>query len=137
MLSRESEYAIQTMLHMASKDNDDYLFIRRIAEELNIPFFYLSKILLKLVKAGLLHSHKGPKGGVKFAVDPCDITIYRIIEIIDGDGIFTKCVLGLPECGGEHPCAVHDQWGKLRGELTTMFSDKSLRQLAEEKMKTV
>jgi Rrf2 family iron-sulfur cluster assembly transcriptional regulator len=137
LLSRESEYAIQTLLHLADKREESYVFIREIAQDLNIPFFYLSKILNKLVKANILLSQKGPKGGIRFALDPNSIKVYDIILIIDGDDIFNKCVLGLPSCGGENPCAVHNTWWGLRGDIEKMFREKSIVELSRTHLKPI
>lgn len=131
VLSRESEYAVQALLYMSRTRPEDYISIRTISRELEIPFFYLSKILLKLIKANILVSHKGPKGGVKFSKNPDIIRVYEIIEIIDGDKLFTRCVLGLPACGGEHPCELHNEWGPIRENIKYMLQNKSLSELVK------
>jgi Rrf2 family protein len=126
LFSRESEYAIQTLLYMAGQSKENYRYIRKIAAELNIPFFYLSKILNKLVKAGILSSHRGLNGGIKFSRDPGKVSIYDVIITIDGESIFNQCVLGLPTCSGDSPCAVHHEWSKMREEIVHLFKNKSL-----------
>lgn len=126
LFSRESEYAIQTLLHMAGQPKEYYTYIRKIAAELDIPFFYLSKILNKLVKAGILSSLRGLKGGIKFARDPEEISIYDVISTMDGEEIFNQCVLGLPACSGDSPCAVHHEWAVLREQIASLFKSKSL-----------
>ena len=136
LFSRESEYAIQTLLHMAGQPKVSYTYIRKIAAELNIPFYYLSKILNKLVRAGILSSSRGMKGGIKFEKDPTKISIYDIITTIDGEDIFNKCVLGLPTCSSDHPCAVHTEWGTLREQIASLFSSKSLLEFSKLHLKT-
>ena len=135
LFSRESEYAIQTLLHLAGQSKDSYTYIRKIAAELDIPFFYLSKILHKLVKAGILSSLRGMKGGIKFARNPADISIYDIIIIIDGKDIFDQCVLGLPTCDRNSPCAVHTEWGSLRDQIIVLFKSKSLIEFSKLHLK--
>jgi Rrf2 family iron-sulfur cluster assembly transcriptional regulator len=137
LFSRESEYAIQTLLHLAEQPQDSYTYIRKIAAKLDIPFFYLSKILNKLVKAGILSSSRGMKGGIKFAKDPSEISIYDIIITIDGEDIFSKCVLGLPTCNSDRPCAVHKEWDFLREQITVLFKNKSLLEFSGFHLKTI
>ena len=137
LFSRESEYAIQTLLHLAGQTEDSYTYIRKIAADLNIPFFYLSKILNKLVKAGILTSLRGMKGGIKFARKPTEISIYDVIITIDGEDIFNQCVLGLPACSSDHPCAVHTEWGVLREQITMLFRNKSLIEFSRSHLKPV
>jgi len=135
LFSRESEYAIQTLLHLAGQSGDSYTYIRKIAADLNIPFFYLSKILNKLVKAGILTSLRGMKGGIKFAKNPGEISIYNVIVTIDGEDIFNQCVLGLPKCSSDHPCAVHTEWGALREQIAVLFRSKSLIEFSRYHLK--
>jgi Rrf2 family iron-sulfur cluster assembly transcriptional regulator len=137
LFSRESEYAVQTLLHLAGHSKDSYTYIRKIAADLNIPFFYLSKILNKLVKAGILTSSRGMKGGIKFARNPTEISIYDIIITIDGEDIFNQCVLGLPTCSSDHPCAVHTEWGALREQIAMLFRNKSLIEFSKFHLKPI
>jgi Rrf2 family transcriptional regulator, iron-sulfur cluster assembly transcription factor len=126
LFSRESEYAIQTLLYLAGQPEDSYTYIRKIAAELNIPFFYLSKILNKLVRAGFLQSARGLKGGIRYAKNPASISIYDVIVVTDGEDIFNRCALGLPACNSDQPCAVHNEWSTLREQFATLFKSKSL-----------
>ena len=88
LLSREAEYAIQALLRLTNHDMNTFIPINILANELNIPFYYLSKILQKLVKHGFLNSHKGPRGGVAFAIDPEQMSVLDIVIAVDGDKIF-------------------------------------------------
>ena len=51
------------------EDEEDprFVSIRRMADELDISFHFLTKILQSLTSEGLLISHRGPKGGVRLA----------------------------------------------------------------------
>lgn len=132
LLSREAEYAIQALLKLASYTDDSYVSILSLSEDLNIPFFYLSKILQKLVKQGVLKSHKGPKGGVAFAVKPEETSILDIVITIDGDKFFDSCVLGLHKCDSDSPCPLHEQWTILRESIRRMFGSDSLATLGRD-----
>ncbi len=132
MLSREAEYAIQALLKLATYDGNRYVSILNLSKELDIPFFYLSKILQKLVKQNILRSHKGPKGGVAFAVDPKKTTIYDIVVTVDSAKFFENCVLGLHECNSDAPCPLHDRWDILREEIKVMFGHRSIFELGND-----
>ena len=64
MLSRACEYAIQAVICLAKKPVGEYTLIREISEGLKIPHHFLGKVMQTLVKADILTSHKGPKGGL-------------------------------------------------------------------------
>ncbi len=132
IFSRQCEYALQAVLYITAKGENRYTDIKEISQKLNIPHHFLAKILQNLSKSGMLRSQKGPSGGFALGTDPEDITLYNIVEVIDGDGFITECVLGLPSCGGDNPCPLHDRWGELRDDIYKMLADKTIGQLVEE-----
>jgi Rrf2 family protein len=134
LLSQACKYGIQAVLYLAKHhDEVSYISIKEIAEKNGISFHFLGKIMQTLTQNGILVSYKGPKGGVRLAKSPEETTVLQIIEAIDGLNILHQCVLGLPACGNGKPCALHNQWGPIRAEITRMFQEKSIAELLEER----
>ena len=132
VLSREVGYAIRTLVRLAREPRGRFVPTWQLAQELEIPRSFLSKILRKLVKKGWLTSSRGVRGGVAYAIDPGEITLRDVITAIDGDRLFTRCILGLPHCGDEAPCAIHSAWKPLRDQLLEIFSSTTIRDLTQE-----
>ena len=132
LFSRQCEYALQAVLALAVQGEGKRSSIKDLSKRLKLPYHFLAKILQQLTRKGLLSSLKGPTGGFALALPPGKITLFHIIEAIDGASVFNSCVLGLPECGGKHPCPVHDRWGALREEIYQMLVRKSVAELAAE-----
>jgi len=82
-----------------------------------------------LVKRGILDSQKGPTGGFYITRDLDKITLYDIVEAIDGTGIFFKCGLGLAACDAKNPCPMHTQFEAVRDELNDMCKNNTLQDL--------
>jgi Rrf2 family transcriptional regulator, iron-sulfur cluster assembly transcription factor len=135
IFSRQCEYALQAIMYISMKENDAYTDIKEISKELSIPPHFLAKIMQNLSRNEILRSYKGPTGGFALAMDPKEITLYQLVVAIDGDGFLNDCVLGLPVCGGENPCPVHEQWGKMREEIHEMLAGKTIAQLVKETKK--
>jgi Rrf2 family transcriptional regulator, iron-sulfur cluster assembly transcription factor len=133
VLSKACTYGILASLYVAREANrsKDYVSIGQMSKELNISFHFLTKILQQLTSAGILTSMKGPKGGVALKRNPKEISLVDIVVAIDGMGLFTDCLLGLPGCGEEKPCPVHDEWAGIRANLFHTFRDKSLADTAQ------
>ncbi len=133
VLSKACTYGILASLYVAreSSRSKDYVSIGRMSRELNISFHFLTKILQMLTSAGILVSMKGPKGGVALRRDPEKTSLFDIVAAIDGMGLFTDCLLGLPGCGEEKPCPVHDEWAEIRDNLFQTFQGKSLGETAK------
>lgn len=131
MLSRSCEYGLLAALYLASLDEEGYVPISTISEELDISFPFLTKIFQKLNDAGLLTSKRGPKGGVALTTSADEISLHDIVVAIDGDDLFEECVLGLPGCGDARPCPVHDRWSDERDRVEALFRDTSLADMTE------
>jgi len=132
IFSRQCEYALQAVLYLALQPEGKKSSIKELSKRLKLPYHFLGKILQQLSRKGLLTSLKGPTGGFALSIPAEQITLFHIVEAIDGPSLFNNCVLGLPECGGKHPCPVHERWGELREQIYAMLVRKSIAQLAGE-----
>lgn len=132
IFSRQCEYALQAILHLASEPRDSMTSIKDLAARLDIPYHFLAKILQYLANKGILKSQRGPAGGFALSKSPEEINLYSVVEAIDGLAITHECVLGFPECGGNNPCAVHHQWGEIREAVHKMLMSKSIAKLSRE-----
>jgi Rrf2 family transcriptional regulator, iron-sulfur cluster assembly transcription factor len=135
IFSRQCEYALQATTYLALKPAGQMTSIKELAKKLNIPYHFLGKILQDLTYKGLLNSQKGPTGGFALAMSANDITLFHIIDAIDGNEFMNKCVMGFPECTGKNPCAVHEKWGGLRDGIYNMLVSKNIAQMAKEMKK--
>jgi Rrf2 family protein len=130
VFSRQCEYALQAVSYLALQPEGKKTSIKELARKLHIPYYFLAKILQNLTYKKLLVSQKGPSGGFALALNPDKITLFRIVEAIDGAGFSNTCVMGFPECSGKSPCAVHNQWAKLRDGLYSMLVSENIAEMA-------
>ena len=131
ILSSTCDYGLRAVCYIASEKNRQYISIREISEKLDISFHFLTKILQILTQHQLLISFRGPNGGVSLARSPESITLKEIIQAIDGPDLFDKCILGLDNCGDDHPCPLHQQWADIRGSMGDLFDRTSLKDVAD------
>ena len=131
LLSKACEYGIRSVLYLTNAPSDGYVPVRAISETLAIPHYFLAKIIQTLTQADILTSHRGPSGGVALARPASVITLEEVVVAIDGDTLFTECVLGLPGCGHEKPCPLHDQWTPARDRVHRLFQNVSLAAMAD------
>lgn len=132
LLSKSCVYGLRASLYLASDQDGDYISISKLSDKLDISFHFLTKILQELTAADLLESLKGPKGGVRLTKSGREISLYEIVVAIDGADLFTQCVLGLPGCGVEKPCPMHEMWASTRGEIQEMLVTTNLSEMARK-----
>ncbi len=109
MFSATSKYAIRAVLYLGllqkknKEENKEFkVGIKKLAEDLKIPSYFLGKIMQTLAKNKILTSYKGPNGGFSFNRDINDIYLIDIVRIFDGDDVFHTCLLGLHLCNNEN-----------------------------------
>ena len=84
-ISCKSEYAILALLEMATHyQSGEPMQIRQIAAQQNIPDRYLEQLLATLRRGGIIKSQRGSKGGYLLAREPKKISLFEILECLEG-----------------------------------------------------
>ncbi|HWQ53344.1 MAG TPA: Rrf2 family transcriptional regulator [Bryobacteraceae bacterium] len=138
--SRSAEYAIRAFVHLAQVPEGKYAMVKNIAEQEGIPAHFLAKILQQLARKGLLRSSKGPTGGFALRMNPEDISLFTIVEALDGMSDYHHCASGLSECNDEMPCSMHDSWVALRSRIMDYLERNTIADLVkalEQKRKAI
>jgi Rrf2 family transcriptional regulator, iron-sulfur cluster assembly transcription factor len=131
MLSNSCKYGIRAVTYIASQPRGGgNIGLRQISTALGLPTPFLAKILQLLAKQKVLNSTKGPHGGFVLLKKPEEISLYDIVVAIDGDEIFTSCVMHNHECRNSDkekaPCLLHDDYTKIRSSLLQLFKSKTI-----------
>jgi len=135
MLSKKSQYALRALSFLVEKQEEGPVLISEISEKKKIPLKFLENILLELKKAEILDSKKGKGGGYFFNVNPRDITLARIIRLVNGPIAMLPCVsLNFYEncmnCNEKH-CALHDVLIEVRDATLAILEKKTLMELKD------
>ncbi|WP_339230570.1 Rrf2 family transcriptional regulator [Oceanobacillus sp. FSL K6-2867] len=97
--SKATNYALHIMLHLAVTSPDQRVGVQQLAEQQDLSPTYLSKILTKLVKAGMIESSSGANGGYKLKPDWENISFLDVIDAIEGTTtLFGGCLNNDPDC---------------------------------------
>lgn len=83
-ISRSTGYALVAVGYIAQNYKEGAVLAARISKEYSIPLEYLLKILQQLVRANVLRSKRGPRGGFFLARPAESITLLEVIEAVDG-----------------------------------------------------
>jgi Rrf2 family protein len=83
-ISRSTGYALLAVGYIAKNQGKKTVLSQDISKQYDIPLEYLLKILQQLVRANVLHSKRGPRGGFSLAKPTKQITMLEMIEAVDG-----------------------------------------------------
>lgn len=82
MFTQTVEYALRAMVYLASMAPGEVQSAGRIADAVEVPPKYLSKVLRGLVVARLVDSTRGPNGGFVLRGRADQITMQDIVEAV-------------------------------------------------------
>jgi Rrf2 family iron-sulfur cluster assembly transcriptional regulator len=134
MLSNSCRYGIRAVIYLANQPlSEGKTGIKKISKDLHLPMPFLAKILQQLAKKKILSSSKGPHGGFSLLKDPKKITLLDIVNTIDGQDIFTNCLMHNGSCEGLEKdkvrCPMHEDYEKSRRELVKLFNSRTIYEL--------
>ncbi len=130
-LSKKADYALIAMRHLAGGETGASASAREIAESYAIPPELLAKVLQRLVRAGLLVSVQGTRGGYKLVRDAQRMTVADVIQAIDGPVAVTACSPSDHACDQYERCEIRDPLWKIKTRIVDALATVSLAQLAE------
>ncbi|MHC5227977.1 Rrf2 family transcriptional regulator [Enterococcus sp. LJL99] len=97
--SKATDYALHTMVLLGERNAEPPISVIELAETQNLSPTYLSKILTKLAKEGLVKAISGAHGGYSIRDDWKTISFFDIIQAIEGkQSIFECYVHDNPKC---------------------------------------
>ena len=120
MISKKAKYALKALKVLAEKyESKQPILIADIAEQQSIPKKFLEAILLELRNNGVLHSQKGKGGGYQLRMSPEQVSIAKIVRIIDGPISPMLCVSlyfygKCDDCADEKTCKIRQIMEKIR-----------------------
>jgi Rrf2 family protein len=133
MFSKTCEYAIRAVIFIAQKTVDgSRVGIKEVAYGIDSPEHFIAKILQELSRKGIIQSQKGPAGGFYLDAQSRKHTLADIVQLIDGDQIFSGCALGLKQCSEAKPCPLHSEFKKIREAISKMLQSTHVGEFSDQ-----
>ena len=134
MLSTTSQYALRALSHLAAQSGEAVLG-RDLAESVEIPANYLSKVLLTLRHAGLVATSRGSGGGYRLARPADQIHLIDVVELFEEiSRSKPSCFLGRTRaCSETTPCSAHSSWQSLQVTFLEFLVSTPLSAIAGER----
>lgn len=120
------------MTFIAMKPTHELVSGADIAEATGIPPHYISKVLRRLVVAGLLLSTRGRTGGFRLALPPECIRFLDILLATDFKPDTNHCAFGWPRCDPDHPCPLHPAYSELKRLFLKWAASVTLADVLED-----
>ena len=82
-LSTKGRYAMVALVDLVLNGSDRLVTLVEISERQDIPLAYLEQLFVKLRRAGIVESARGPSGGYRLASVPDKVRISEILYAVD------------------------------------------------------
>ncbi len=132
VLSQTAEYALRAMAWLTTVPAGEPMRVKDLSIATGIPSHYLSKVMRRLVLAGLLRSQKGQGGGFVLSKAPDEIPFIDILTAVDAYSTGGGCAFGWGKCDELHPCLLHDSWRQLNEQLRSWAEGTTLADIPKQ-----
>ncbi|MGD0960250.1 MAG: SUF system Fe-S cluster assembly regulator [Methylomonas sp.] len=124
-LSKLTDYATVILSYMA-KDDARIQGAIEIARATGVALPTAGKILKILVKAKVLTSSRGAKGGYRLARAPEKITVASVISALEGPIALTECSVSHKSCEQAAGCRIQGNWHMLNQRISLALESVTL-----------
>ncbi|MGM0652250.1 MAG: RrF2 family transcriptional regulator [Bacillota bacterium] len=130
-LTRQTEYAIRTLIELVNAPPGTMMNSKAIAEKQNLPEKFLTKTIQILVRAGMVETRRGMQGGIRLAVSPDSVTIADVLKAIEGTLAINHCLEGDCYCENQGTCPVRKVLQRTQKVILAELSKETLSDLAK------
>ena len=131
-LSKKTEYAFMAARHLALNNSGHYSTAKEIAENYDIPYHLIAKVLQNFTKSKLVTSFQGAKGGYKLNRSPDNISLVEIIKAVESNYQLTECLeqdISRSTCSHLDCCKIRDPLIEIQRKIDNVFEQTSLKQI--------
>ncbi len=133
--STKVRYALRAMMELAADHGEDPLHLKEIARRQGISDKYLEQVMAPLRTQGLVYTRKGSRGGYTLSRSPEEISLFEVVQAVEGTLAPVSCVDHADLCERVDVCATRDLWGRIKELVSGELKSMSLADLVQEQEK--
>ena len=122
---------------MEKCSKNQLLSVKQLADYLKASFDSLSRVMQKLAKKKLIQSEQGKSGGYRLTSDFSKVSLYDLIETIQGPVEIVKCLSDSEDCLMESNCDLKSPVTFLNSKLIEFYKTITIQELLNQNSPTV
>jgi Rrf2 family protein len=132
-----TEYSLIISIHLGrrSRTGRGPVAARELADAERLPADYVEQIVLRLLRAGLVESVRGAKGGYYLARDPSAISVRDVMTASEHQTFEVNCESHPVDAERCHPassCSIRPVWHALQQRVDELLGSISLADLMKQ-----
>lgn len=137
-LSTKGRYAVTALADIALNGRVSAVSLAEIAERQDISVAYLEQLFVRLRRAGLVTSVRGPGGGYRLARAPGEVRISEVMAAVDerlnAMGCNGKWEDGQGCGNSREACLTHALWEQLSAHVHVFLSRTTIADVIGDRM---
>jgi Rrf2 family iron-sulfur cluster assembly transcriptional regulator len=134
-LSTKGRYAVTALADIALQGGR-LVSLGEIAERQDVSLAYLEQLFVKLRKAGLVESVRGPGGGYRLGLPADQVRIIDVMGAVDETVSAIRCEDGVESgCAGSRAkCLTHNLWERLSSHVHVFLSQTTIADVIGDRL---
>jgi Rrf2 family iron-sulfur cluster assembly transcriptional regulator len=134
-LSTKGRYAVTALADIALQGGR-LVTLAEIADRQDVSLAYLEQLFVKLRKAGLVDSVRGPGGGYRLGMPAGDLRIIDVMAAVDETVSAIRCEGGVEQgCAGSRAkCLTHNLWERLSSHVHVFLSQTTIADVIGDRL---
>ena len=116
-IPRRVDYGLRAVIYLSQQDPTRRCSIAEIAEHQGVPKKFLEKIIQDLIRSGLIKSKRGACGGYALAKPAETISMYEVIEALEGPVTVNACLDHAIGCDQIPRCTMIGVWTEVQRSI--------------------
>ena len=130
-IRRHTDYATRIVLHLSMLGDGAKITAEEVARKRLLPRAFVRRIVRRLGAAGILRTTRGAGGGISLALPPSEISLFDIVEAMEGGLVLNACVGNPQACPLTVLCPVQSAWTEVTGQLADALKSVRFDRLAK------
>lgn len=116
-IKRETDYAVRTVLHLATVGDGVHVQVRDVAAHRLLPLSFVRRIVARLRSAGILTTTRGMGGGIGLARPASEISLLDVVLAMEDSVALNRCMDAEHTCPLAGSCPAQLVWSEITALL--------------------
>lgn len=132
LLHKDADYAVRTLIFLALRTKESYISAAKLARELGLPTTFTRRICTVLIKADILETREGIKGGVRLLAKPDSISLYDLMTLFRDSIDMAECTFQKKLCPNQDHCVLRKRLLGIHERMIDEFKDVTIQTLIDD-----
>jgi len=130
-LSTRARYGTRVLLELSLHWGEGPVLLKDISQRQQIPLPYLQQLIGPLVKAGIIKTTRGARGGISLLKLPKEVRLSEVIKLLEVSIAPVACVDNPELYPRSDSCVTHDIWAEVKRAMYGVLESTTFEDLVE------